>query len=118
MSACAQTLGISYKFLKRVTLRSFPELWQPDLSGGTSRLLNLNEPEVRKQAKIIAILKKSPKHTKFGHLKVAVQKFNMQRKRYLALYDRVTGDFMEELLYEYICNPNDINFLQEEHDIT
>jgi 5-methylcytosine-specific restriction endonuclease McrA len=47
MRGCAKELNISIKKLKTITLREFPELWQPD--PGSSRRLDLNDPIVKEE---------------------------------------------------------------------
>jgi 5-methylcytosine-specific restriction endonuclease McrA len=87
MVGCAKELGISKKQLKTITIKMFPDLWVTDM--GSARRLNLNDSEVKNQIAIIDQLRKMPGHTKFGGMKKAVQEYNIPRKRYLVLYERV-----------------------------
>lgn len=87
MAKCADKLGMTERKFKTIALKLGK--WEP--AAEPHRRLNLNDPEVAKQAKIIKELQDNPAHTKYGQfgLTKAMKDHNMQRKRYLALYDRV-----------------------------
>lgn len=89
MSKCAELLNLTHKTFKNIVLSTFPSLWAPDM--GSSRRLNYDDLEVQAQLQIVKTLRETPGHTKHGDLKIAVNKHNIPKKRYLTLYKYLDG---------------------------